>query len=576
MAETLVSPGVLARENDQSFITQGPVTVGAAIVGPTVMGPVEVPTVVTSYTDYTATFGSDFRSGSSNYSFLTSISAYNYFQQGGESLLVTRVTSGSFTQATTTDIAATGGGSAPFSLATLTEGIVANSTGSHDSAGALGSGSRDNVRWEIANSNTDAGTFSLLVRRGDDTNAAKVILETWNNLSLDPQSDRYIEAVIGNTSYVVEEDGEDTFLRNVGEYTNRSRYIRVNSVDRPIVGYFDNAGNVVDAVTGSMPSNGSGSFGSAVGDIIPTGSVLGAANYYDAISNTNTQGLLASDYATALALLSNQDDYRYNAITTPGLIRDNASHATQITSLVSNVESRGDAIAVVDLVNHNANVGEVVAEAQAMDTSYAATYWPWVQTVDPATAKTVWVPASTMIPGVYAFTDSTSEAWFAPAGLTRGGLGTVVRAERKLPAGTRDTLYDNNINPIATFPQQGVVVFGQKTLQRKASALDRVNVRRLLIELKNFISQISDNLVFEQNSRQTRAAFLTQVNPYLSSVQSRQGLYSYRVIMDDTNNTADVIDRNELVGQIYLQPTRTAEFILLDFNVQPTGATFGA
>ena len=116
----------------------------------------------------------------------------------------------------------------------------------------------------------------------------------------------------------------------------------------------------------------------------------------------------------------------------------------------------------------------------------------------------------------------------------------------------------------------------RKHYRRKASALDRVNVRRLLIELKNFVSQVSDNLVFEQNSRQTRQAFLTQVNPYLSSVQSRQGLFSYRVIMDDSNNTADVIDRNELVGQIYLQPTRTAEFILLDFNVQPTGATFGA
>lgn len=575
MAETLVSPGVLARENDQSFIQQGPVTVGAAIVGPTVMGPVEVPTVVTSYTDYLATFGSDFRSGSANYSFLTSISAYNYFQQGGESLLVTRVTSGSFTAATADHISASDDPSnAPFALETLSEGVIANSTGSLDSAGALGSGSRENVRWEITNTNTGSGTFTLLVRRGDDTNAEKVILETWNNLSLDPLSNQYIESVIGNTSYQVATDGSDTFLRNTGEYVNRSRYIRVSSVTRTTPNYFDNAGNFKPEFTGSLPAEGSGSFGGAVGDIIPTGSVIGAANYYDAINATNTQGILPADYNDALALLANQDDYRYNVLTAPGLI--NQHHTSTLTTLISNTETRGDAIAVVDMVEHGANVGTAVAQATSRDTSYASTYWPWVQTVDPATGKTVWVPASTMIPGVYAFTDSTSEAWFAPAGLTRGGLGTVVRAERKLPAGTRDTLYDNNINPIATFPQQGVVVFGQKTLQRKASALDRVNVRRLLIELKNFISQISDNLVFEQNSRQTRQAFLTQVNPYLSSVQSRQGLYAYRVIMDDSNNTADVIDRNELVGQIYLQPTRTAEFILLDFNVQPTGATFGA
>ena len=575
MAETLVSPGVLARENDQSFITQGPVTVGAAVVGPTVKGPVEVPTVVTSYTDYTATFGSDFRSGSANYSFLTSISAYNYFQQGGESLLVTRVTSGSFTAATADHISASDSPSnAPFTLLTLDEGVIANSTGSLDSAGALGSGSRDNVRWEITNVNTSSGTFSLLVRRGDDTNSEKVVLETWNNLSLDPLSNQYIESVIGNTSYTIATDGSDTFLRNTGEYTNRSRYIRVGQVNRPTPNYFDNAGNFKPELTGSLPAAGSGSFGGAVGDIIPTGSVIGAANYYDDINATNTQGILPADYNDALALLSNQDDYRYNVITAPGLI--NQHHTSTVTTLISNTETRGDAIAVIDMVEHGANVGTAVAQATSRDTSYASTYWPWVQTVDPSTGKTVWVPASTMIPGVYAFTDSTSEAWFAPAGLTRGGLGTVVRAERKLPAGTRDTLYDNNINPIATFPQQGVVVFGQKTLQRKASALDRVNVRRLLIELKNFISQISDNLVFEQNSRQTRAAFLAQVNPYLSSVQSRQGLYAFRVIMDDTNNTADVIDRNELVGQIYLQPTRTAEFILLDFNVQPTGATFGA
>ena len=129
---------------------------------------------------------------------------------------------------------------------------------------------------------------------------------------------------------------------------------------------------------------------------------------------------------------------------------------------------------------------------------------------------------------------------------------------------------------IATFPNTGVVVFGQKTLQKKASALDRVNVRRLLIALKNYISQIADNLVFEQNSIATRNNFLAQVNPYLESVQQRQGLYDFKVVMDENNNTPDVIDRNQLIGQIYLQPTKTAEFIYLDFNVLPTGATFPA
>jgi len=227
-----------------------------------------------------------------------------------------------------------------------------------------------------------------------------------------------------------------------------------------------------------------------------------------------------------------------------------------------------------DLDGYGTALSTIVTTAAGIDSSYAATYWPWLQTPDPDTTQNVWVPASTMIPAVYAFNDNSSEAWFAPAGFNRGGLSTVVRAERKLTQGNRDTLYSGKVNPIATFPNQGTVVFGQKTLQKKASALDRVNVRRLLIELKSYISQIGDNLVFEQNTIATRNNFLSQVNPYLESVQQRQGLYAFKVVMDESNNTADVIDRNELIGQIYIQPTRTAEYVILDFNVLPTGATF--
>jgi phage tail sheath protein FI len=242
--------------------------------------------------------------------------------------------------------------------------------------------------------------------------------------------------------------------------------------------------------------------------------------------------------------------------------------------MVSTCQDRGDAIAVIDVAAYGSNIGTVTANAQGYNNSYAATYWPWLQTVDPDTGKQVWVPASAMIPGVYAYNDSVAEPWFAPAGINRGGLATVAQAERRLSQTDRDTLYIANVNPIATFPGTGIVVYGQKTLQKKASALDRVNVRRLLIALKSYISQVSLNLVFEQNTTATRNNFLAQVNPYLQSVQQRQGLYAFKVVMDDTNNTPDVIDRNQLVGQIYLQPTKTAEYILLDFNILPTGATF--
>jgi phage tail sheath protein FI len=278
-----------------------------------------------------------------------------------------------------------------------------------------------------------------------------------------------------------------------------------------------------------------------------------------------------------ISLMANADDYRYNVLLTPGLFASEAPlGASQVTSIISNTQNRGDAIFVSDLVPFSSSVNEATSAANAKNTSYAASYWPWVQTVDPDSAQLVWVPASTMVGGVYAYNDTVSEPWFAPAGINRGGLSTVVRAEKKLTQSQRDTLYQNKVNPIATFPGTGVVVYGQKTLQTKASALDRVNVRRLLIALKSYISQVAQNLVFEQNTIATRTSFLNQVNPYLESVQQRQGLYAFKVVMDDSNNTPDVIDRNQLVGQIYLQPTKTAEFIYLDFNILPTGATFPA
>ena len=568
MAETLLSPGVLARETDQSFIQGQPVQAGAAILGPAAKGPVGIPTLVTSYSEYQAIFGSDVTSGSQQYEYLTQTSANNYFSQGGTSLLVTRVASGSFTGASSTSVL-NGDASSAFTLETLTEGEIANSSGSEGTNNTLANGTKDNIRWEIQGSNTDNGTFSLLVRRGDDNSKQKNVLETFQGLSLDPKAPNYISKAIGDTSHTVEQDGTDYYVKSNGTYVNKSKYIRVSAVNTPTVDYFDNNGTAKSALTGSIPADGSGSFTGA------TGTLFGGqvAKFNGEISVANIQGLAQTDYTESINLLSNKDEYRYNLITAPGL--NNSDHGTAVGLLVSTVESRQDAIAVIDLNGYDTNVSTIVSDASGFDSSYAATYWPWLQTLN-TTGQTVWVPASAMIPGVYAFTDASSDAWFAPAGLTRGALGNVIKAERKLTSGNRDSLYSANVNPIATFPGSGVVVFGQKTLQKRSSALDRVNVRRLLIELKNYISQIADNLVFEQNSIATRNSFLTQVNPYLEGIQQRQGLYAFKVVMDETNNTADVVDRNELVGQLYLQPTKTAEFILLDFNVLPTGATFPA
>ena len=565
MAETLISPGVLARENDQSFITSQPVTVGAAIIGPTVKGPVEVPTVITSYSQYQNTFGSTFTSASNVYTYFTSIAAYNYFNNGGESLLVARVVSGSYTSAASSLSGSNTSGS--LVLETLSEGVMMNSSSSLSSNGALASGSIDNIRWQIVNSNTSSGTFDLLVRRGDDTANSPIVLETWTNLSLDPMTTNYVAKVLGDQTYNYAASGTSYYLEVTGSYPVKSRYLRVKSVTSPTPGYFDNSGSPKAQYTSSLPLNGSGSFSGATGDI------MGGAQYYNTITDGNkSQGIPSGSYDDMIDLLSNVDDYKFNILMTPGLF--DSLQTSQVTSIISNTQNRGDNLFVLDLVPYNSQVTTVVNQAASRNTSYAASYWPWVQVLDPDSGQQVWVPASTVLGGVYAFNDSVAEPWFAPAGINRGGLGQVIRAERKLAQSDRDTLYSGKVNPIATFPGQGTVVYGQKTLQTKASALDRVNVRRLLISLKSYISQVANNLVFEQNSVATRNAFLAQVNPYLESVQQRQGLYAFKVVMDESNNTADVVDRNEMVGQIYIQPTKTAEFIYLDFNITPTGTTF--
>jgi len=729
MAEALISPGVFLRENDLSQITTGPLTVGAALIGPTVLGKVNIPTVVTSYSEYKAKYGTTFITGGTTQEYLTSQAAYNYFQQGGTSLLVTRVASGSYTPASASvgnsvttlvgasantlfsvsalTVADTGSGigftivdtnnnyyyaagsafgfnyntynsaldygyfspnagnsytisqwtaslisfvnstpelnslvtlsssgtniivsasnagtgfngikiytglyigqvtgstvvkgtlaggtnsslSSAFDLETLSVGDLMNNTFSASAAinqnGILPSGSANNIRWQIAQADTASGYFTLLIRQGNDYTANQSVLETWTNLSLDPNQNNYIEYVIGNqTQQILTDESGQKYLQISGSYPNSSNYVRVKQVYTPTPSYLNPLGQAQAQYTSSIPVNGSGSLNGAFGGAIgaPFG-CFGVAplDMYEAIPSSpansaasNIQGLFATDYDTAINLLANQDSYVYNSIYAPGINNQNA--ATQVTALLSVAQNRGDAIAVVDMVSYNQPVSAATTNAQLYDNSYGATYWPWVQLRSIETGRLNFVPASTIVPAVYEYNDKVAAEWFAPAGLNRGGLPTVIQPERRLTVAQRNTLYTAKVNPIAVFPGQGTVIYGQKTLQAKASALDRVNVRRLLIALKGYIGQIAQTLVFEQNTAVTRNRFLSQVNPYLEYVQQRQGLYAFRVVMDETNNTPDVIDRNLLVGAIYLQPTRTAEFIQLDFNILPTGVTFG-
>jgi hypothetical protein len=707
MAEALISPGVFLRENDLSQITAGPVTVGAALIGPTVIGKPNVPTLVTSYSQYKAKFGTTFISGGNTHEYLTSQAAYNYFQQGGTSLLVTRVASGSYTAATadvvsnagtkatlvtssfpidvpgpgtgfqltgssvgfffvtastyvvadapplyyvssgstqtttataiankinslistfsisasaaagvlqltassvgiagnsysyvTQSITSTFSGgteqTASFVLETLSVGEIMNNNFSASANinrnGILPSGSANNVRWQVTQADSASGVFTVIVRRGDDYTANQTVLETWTNLSLDPNQNNYIAYVIGDQTQTLAYDSDgQAYLEVTGSYPNASNYIRVKTVNQPTPNYLNPQGQAYSQYTASIPLNGSGSyngsFSGATGPLFgcSVGTSLARVNLFENIPtitstggtpSTNIQGVFPDNYTATLNLLSNQDQYVYDSIYAPGITNQNASSV--IGELLAMVQNRGDAIAVVDMVGYNQAINSVTSAAQSYDNSYGATYWPWVQVRSIETGRLHFVPASVIIPGVYEYNDRVSAEWFAPAGLNRGGLPTVIQPEKRLTVGQRNILYTAKVNPIAVFPGQGTVVYGQKTLQARASALDRVNVRRLLIALKSYIGQIAQTLVFEQNTAVTRNRFLAQVNPYLDYVQQRQGLYAFRVVMDETNNTPDVIDRNLLVGAIYLQPTRTAEFIQLDFNILPTGVTFGA
>ena len=290
---------------------------------------------------------------------------------------------------------------------------------------------------------------------------------------------------------------------------------------------------------------------------------------FDCSTSTST-GTTA--YNKAFTLLSNTDYYDINMLLTPGILQ---SKHSAVTTLARNLlASRQDTFYVMDSNALTDSINTVVNEITTIDNNYTATYWPWVRITNPSKNVPLWVPPSVVVPGALSFNDTVAAPWYAPAGLNRGGLASVSDTYQTLSQADRNTLYDARVNPIANFPNDGIVIWGQKTLQARPSALDRVNVRRLLITVKKFIASATRYLVFEQNTSQTRDRFLSIVNPYLEQVRAQQGLSAFRVVMDSTNNTSDLIDRNILYGQIFLQPTRTAEFIILDFNIQPTGAAF--
>jgi hypothetical protein len=526
----------------------------------------------------------------------------------------------------------------------------------------LGDGTLYNTKFKIGISNvkaagedggTDYSVFSVTVRSFSDTDKRKVVLETFNNVNLDPASPNYIARVIGDRKLTIDNNGKIT---ETGDYTNRSKYIRVEVSDPgsfpisaapfghgeytnpikttgqdtlvPAVTYstlstsnnssspinfsgfdFESSGIKIDNRQYLKPIPDSAGTGSNTpftfdGILEMTGSdstdmarrqfALAFQEGFDGmnpvikpalgnqITSGNSQGFDLSTststgttaYTKAINAISNPDEWDINMVVTPGIIRK--YHPFVTTKVIDMVEARQDAFYIADFVGAEDPISDATTQANSVDTNYAATYYPWVKTIIAPTNKLASVPPSVLLPAVFAANDRLAAEWFAPAGLNRGGIIGAVNVLNRLTHSERDTLYENKVNPIAAFPGQGIVAYGQKTLQDRASALDRINVRRLLIAVKKFVASTSRFLVFEQNTSTTRTRFLNTVNPYFEAIQQRQGLYAFNVVMDESNNTPDVIDRNILAGQIFLQPAKTAEFIVIDFNILPTGASFSA
>jgi len=510
-----------------------------------------------------------------------SLAAYFDIDSNTTANAVTTVTNGivAYAGQNDGDISTTIGAGIPSTITTseLIEGVVAGATFTN---GGLPEGTRDNIRWEISNINNKAGTFTLSIRRGDDTTNSPLVLEQFTNCSLDPLSPNFISRKVGDQSSTVTQEGSDWVVNVSGEYPNKSKLVRISAINLATYQYLAPNGDVAtDGVntsySASLPIAANGTFENATGNNIPS---TGITADYGSTSSTgdlegDIQGLQSTDYDKAVSILKNKDEFKFKTLVTPGLNQNN--HSTILDTIIANTTFRGDNLFIADTTQYNGAQSSVKTLAESLDTNYAATYWPWAQVRSTELNRNVWVPASAVIPGVFAKSDSLSAPWFAPAGETRGKLGRLVtKVEKKLSKTQRDDLYTSKVNPIATFPDAGLLVFGQKTLQNETSALDRVNVRRLLLDVKDTIGAFADRLVFEQNTQQTRDRFNRQCTPYLESLVQRQGLYAFQVKMDGQLNTPDVIDENKLVGQVFLQPTKTAEFIVLDFVLTPTGASF--
>ncbi len=401
----------------------------------------------------------------------------------------------------------------------------------------------------FADGTAPSGRYKLTIK--DDNNS---ILDVVEDVSFDKRDDRYIGSLVNPGT----------------KYGGRNGNTYVQWEERPA--FLDNNVSTADFAV-RFPSQFTDREYQGQTNGIPTDPAFSSELDAAVIGNPAT--------SSGLYAFQNPEAIDINLLCTPGF-----STGAVIGTALQMCESRGDVLYLVDppfglrpqqaVDWHN---GMLLSDLKsAINSSYGALYWGWIRVFDQFSSNEMWIPPSGHIAAVFSRTARDAEQWFAPAGLRRGRLLTALDVEYSPTQGERDLLYGsgNAVNAIVKFPQDGIVVWGQRTLQRTQSALDRVNVRMLLIFIKKNLTRLLRNYIFEPNDKILWKQVLATVEPFLADIQARRGLQAYRVIIDETNNTPERIDRNELWVSVFLKPTRTVEFVVLNLAVLRTGASFSA
>jgi hypothetical protein len=585
MAEML-SPGVYVSEIDYSEYVSESSTCIIGMVGGARRGPIGVPTLVTTQAQMVSLFGKPIEGDYGVYSALAALTK-------ASQLYYTRVVRGG--------IKASAG-------VLGTNKVLYKAKESGDTYNGL----------QISQSALSDEVFKVIVKstKGEE-------LESFDNLSLSGTSSNYVESIInGNSNYITASvqysgtikemdftleggSGSGSYARagveGKDKLTFRSKYydsdlngctVVISEVDN--YGYFDitvkNSDELIeswasvcldtdsDRYIETIINSGSSRIVVTVNDdesITLEENSMSFSGGDDGVDGISVEDIIGEETSTGIYAVSNPETIDIDILTVPGW-----SDSKVVAAGISVCEDRGDCLYIVDppfglsaqdIIAWSNGTGSYVHTG--FDSSYAALYWPWVKVSDSYTKKNVWLPPSGYVAAQYAYNDEVGHPWTAPAGLDRGTMSKPIGLELNPTKGERDAVYGNRnvVNPIVNFLSSGITIWGQKTMQRKPSSLDRVNVRRLMNYLKKTIELSTRYYVFEQNVESTWERWTTMVDPILSDIRTQGGIYDYKIEIQPTDNE---VENNQMPASVSIKPTKTAEFIPLTFNIMPYTATF--